>query len=58
MRSYRAEAGESAGSTQGVETERIDEGRKGTASDYKERFSGGIKVNLYVPNPIEICGRT
>jgi hypothetical protein len=41
-----------------VERERIDEGRKRTASDYKERFSGGIKVNLDVPNPIEICGRT
>jgi hypothetical protein len=36
---------------------RIDEGRKIAARDYTERFSGGIKVNLDVPNPIEICGR-
>ena len=54
---YRAKAGESAGSAQGVERERIDGGRKRAASDYTERFSGGIKVNLDVPNPIEICGR-
>ena len=47
-----------AGSAQGVERERMDEGRKKAASDYTERFSGGIKVNLDVPNPIEICGRT
>src|SRR6266481_5367741 len=35
---------------------RIDEGRKRADRDYTERFSGGIKVNLDVPNPIEICG--
>jgi hypothetical protein len=26
--------------------------------DYTERFSGGIKVNLDAPDPIEVCGRT
>jgi hypothetical protein len=31
---------------------------KRATSDYTERFSGGIKVNLDAPDPIEICGRT
>jgi len=47
------EAGESSGSAQGLEWERLDEGRQRAAS---ERFSGGIKVNLDVPDPIEFCG--
>jgi hypothetical protein len=40
MRSYRAEAGESAGSARAVERERIDEGAKEplaiTQSDFQE----------------------
>jgi hypothetical protein len=31
---------------------------KSATSDYTEPLSGGIKVNLDAPDPIEICGRT
>jgi hypothetical protein len=31
---------------------------KESLAPYTERFSGGIKVNLDAPDPIEICGRT
>jgi len=27
-------------------------------ADYTERFSGGVKVNLDVPDPVKISGRT
>jgi hypothetical protein len=37
--------------------ERIRKGHKTALSDCTERFSGGIKVNLGVSDPIEICGR-
>jgi len=47
-----------AGSAQDVEWKRIRQGpQKQPLAILLSQFSGGIKVNLGVSDPIEICGR-